>query len=125
MSQWLLFALLGTGIGAVYAGLGMGLVTVYKGSGVINFGQASLGLWGAFVYDELNKTGDLVLPVIGVPGSVHLGTSTPLIVSLILGVLSSAALGVVAHLLVFRPLRTHPSSARSWGLSACLPSCRV
>ena len=115
MSQWLLFALLGTGVGAVYAGLGMGLVTVYKGSGVINFGQASLGLWGAFVFDELNKTGDLVLPVVGVPGSVHVGTSTPMVVALLLGVLSSAALGGLAHLLVFRPLRHAPVLGKIMG----------
>jgi ABC-type branched-subunit amino acid transport system ATPase component/ABC-type branched-subunit amino acid transport system permease subunit len=115
MSQWLLFALLGTGVGAVYAGLGMGLVTVYKGSGVINFGQASVGLWGAFVFDELNKTGDLVLPVLGIPGSIHLGTSTPMIVALLLGVLSSAALGGLAHLLVFRPLRHAPVLSKIMG----------
>ena len=112
MDQYLLFALLGMGSGAVFAGLGMGLVTVHKGSGVINFAQASLGLWGAFVFDELSKTGDLVLPVVGVPGSVHLGTAIPLVGAALVGVLSSAALGVLAHLLVFRPLRHSPVLAQ-------------
>lgn len=112
MKQLLLFALLGTGAGAVFAGLGMGLVTVHKGSGVINFAQASLGLWGAFVFDELHKSGDLVLPVVGVPGSVHLGTSTPLLLAAAIGILSSAALGVLAHVLVFRPLRHAPVLAQ-------------
>ncbi len=115
MDQILLFALLGVGVGAVYAGLGMGLVTVHKGSGVINFAQASLGLWGAFTFDELLRTGDLVLPVVGVSGRIHLGTATPLGVAVLVGVLSSALLGVVAHLLVFRPLRHAPVLAKIMG----------
>jgi ABC-type branched-subunit amino acid transport system ATPase component/ABC-type branched-subunit amino acid transport system permease subunit len=112
VDQYLLFALLGMGAGAVFAGLGMGLVTVHKGSGVINFAQASLGLWGAFVFDELHKTGDLVLPVLGVPGTVHLGTAMPMLMAVLIGVLSSALLGVLAHVLVFRPLRHSPVLAQ-------------
>jgi ABC-type branched-subunit amino acid transport system ATPase component/ABC-type branched-subunit amino acid transport system permease subunit len=112
VDQYLLFALLGMGAGAVFAGLGMGLVTVHKGSGVVNFAQASLGLWGAFVVDELHKTGDLVLPVLGVPGRVHLGTSIPLAAAVVAGVLSSAVLGALVHLLVFRPLRRSPVLAK-------------
>ncbi|MCU1595387.1 MAG: putative transporter, ATP-binding/permease protein [Frankiales bacterium] len=115
MDQVLLFALLGVGVGAVYAGLGMGLVTVHKGSGVINFAQASLGLWGAFTFDELHRSGDLVLPVVGVSGVLHLGTSTPMAAAVVIGVLSSAVLGVLAHLLVFRPLRHAPVLAKILG----------
>ena len=112
MDQYLLFALLGMGGGAVFAGLGMGLVTVYRGSGVVNFAQASVGLWGAFVVDELHKTGDLVLPVIWVPSRVHLGTATPLPVAVVIGLLSSAAIGALIHLLVYRPLRRSPVLAK-------------
>jgi ABC-type branched-subunit amino acid transport system ATPase component/ABC-type branched-subunit amino acid transport system permease subunit len=112
MDQYLLFALLGMGAGAVFAGLGMGLVTVHKGSGVVNFAHASLGLWGAFVVDELHKKGDLVLPVIWLPSRVHLGTSIPLAAAVVVGVLSSAVLGALVHLLVFRPLRRSPVLAK-------------
>ncbi|PSM38961.1 branched-chain amino acid ABC transporter permease/ATP-binding protein [Streptomyces dioscori] len=128
MDQYLLFALLGMGAGAVFAGLGMGLVTVYKGSGVVNFAQASLGLWGAFVFDELRRTGDLVLPVLVIPGRVHLGTSTPLPVALAVGLLSSAVLGGLVHVLVFRPLRNAPTLSKimaSVGILTLLQSLLV
>ncbi|MDT0393634.1 MULTISPECIES: branched-chain amino acid ABC transporter permease/ATP-binding protein [Streptomyces] len=128
MEQYLLFALLGTGAGAVFAGLGMGLVTVYKGSGVVNFAQASMGLWGAFVFDELRKTGDLVLPVPGLPGRVHLGTSIPLPMAVVVGLLSSAALGGLVHILVFRPLRNAPALSKimaSIGILTLLQSLLV
>lgn len=111
MDQYLLFALLGAGTGAVFAGLGMGLVTVYKGSGVVNFAHASLGLWGAFVFDELRKSGDLVLPVVGVPAAIPVGTP-PLAVAAAVGVLSSALLGALTYWAVFRPLRHSPVVAK-------------
>ncbi|MGW6796736.1 ABC transporter permease subunit [Streptomyces chartreusis] len=128
MDQYLLFALLGMGAGAVFAGLGMGLVTVYKGSGVVNFAQASLGLWGAFVFDELRKTGDLVLPVLGIPGRVHLGTNTPIPMAVAVGLLSSAALGGLVHVLVFKPLRNAPALSKimaSIGILTLLQSLLV
>jgi ABC-type branched-subunit amino acid transport system ATPase component/ABC-type branched-subunit amino acid transport system permease subunit len=128
MDQYLLFALLGMAAGAVFAGLGMGLVTVYKGSGVVNFAQASLGLWGAFVFDELRRTGDLVLPVLGIPGRVHLGTSTPLPMALAVGLLSSAVLGGLVHVLVFKPLRNAPTLSKimaSVGILTLLQSLLV
>ncbi|MFJ6076348.1 ATP-binding cassette domain-containing protein [Streptomyces sp. NPDC093065] len=128
MEQYLLFALLGMGAGAVFAGLGMGLVTVCKGSGVVNFAQASMGLWGAFVFDELRKTGDLVLPVLGIPGRVHLGTGTPLPMATAVGLLSSAALGGLVHVLVFRPLRNAPALSKimaSIGILTLLQSLLV
>lgn len=105
MDTYLVFAILGLGAGSVYAGLGMGLVSVYKGSGVINFAQASIGLWGAFTFDELHRTGRLVLPVIGVPGTIDFGSPLPVVPALGVGIVSSAMLGGLTYLLVFRPLR--------------------
>ncbi len=69
MTHHVLFLIVGLGAGAVYAGLAMALVTTYRGTGVINFAQGAMAMWAAFVYDELRKTGDLVLPV----GRIHLG----------------------------------------------------
>lgn len=100
MYTYLVFTVLGLGAGAVYAGLGMGLVSVYKCSGVINFAQASLGLWGAFTFDELHRTGRLVLPV----GTIDLGAPLPVTAAVAIGVLSSAVLGGLVYLVVFRPL---------------------
>ncbi|EME18534.1 polyamine-transporting ATPase [Rhodococcus triatomae BKS 15-14] len=96
----------------MYAGLGAGLVTVYKGSGVVNFAQAAMALWGAFVFHELTATGRFILPVLVIPDSIDLGGPQSVPVALVLGVGSSALLGVLAHVLVFRPLREASIVAR-------------
>ena len=47
------FALLGLGIGALYALASQGLLVIYRGSGVLNFAQGAIGMAGAFVFWEL------------------------------------------------------------------------
>jgi len=106
MSIYILFLIVGLGLGAVYAALALGLVVVYKGTGVINFAQGAMAMWGAFVYDEMRKTGDLVLIV----GRIHVGSSAPIAVTS--GIASSALIGGLAHLLVFQPLRRAPVLAK-------------
>ena len=106
MSVYFLFLIVGLGLGALYAALALGLVVVYKGTGVINFAQGAMAMWAAFVYDETRKSGDLVFVV----GRVHVGSSPALGVTL--GIVSSAVIGGVCHLLVFRPLRRAPVLAR-------------
>ncbi|MEO5898563.1 MAG: ABC transporter permease [Ilumatobacteraceae bacterium] len=107
MSQYILFVFVGLGVGSIYAALAMGLVVTYKGTGVINFAQGAMAMYGAYVYDELRKTGDLVFPVFGIPDRLHLG-SPPFIVCFAIGILFSALLGLLVHYLVFRPLRAAP-----------------
>jgi branched-chain amino acid transport system permease protein len=102
----LTFLVVGLGLGAVYASLALGLVLIYKGTGVVNFAMGAMAMWGAFVYDELRKSGDFVF----LAGRVHLTDSPP--VAVVLGILSSAALGGLAHLLVFQPLRRAPALAK-------------
>ena len=117
MTVYVLFLIVGLGLGSVYAALALGLVVTYKGTGVINFAQGAMAMWGAFVYDELRKSGDLVFVV----GRVHVSDSVPVAVAL--GIASSAAIGGLAHLLVFRPLRRAPALAKivaSLGLLATL-----
>ncbi|MET0831596.1 MAG: ABC transporter permease, partial [Acidimicrobiia bacterium] len=67
MSNLLLFALLGLGAGGITALLGVGLVGAYQASGVVNFAQGALAMYCAYCYSELRDTGELVLPVIGLP----------------------------------------------------------
>jgi len=107
MSQHVLFLLVGLGAGSIYAALAMGLVVTYKGTGVINFAQGAMAMFGAYVYDELRKTGELVFPVFGIPDRISLG-DPPFLVALFFGILFSALLGLLAHFLVFRPLRSAP-----------------
>lgn len=106
MSTHLQFMIVGLGAGAVYAALAQGLVVTHKGAGTINFAQGAVAMYGAYVFDEVRSTGDLVLPV------GRLGVGENLWLALALGVASAGALGLAAHALVFRPLRLAPPLAK-------------
>src|ERR1044072_1018252 len=95
------FALLGLGLGALYALTAHGIVLVYRGSGVLNFAHGAIGMAGAYVQWEL--------------ASQH---GVPYWPATACGVLASAALGVLTHLLVLRPLRRASSLARLVGTLA-------
>src|ERR1700676_1887891 len=88
MQEFIHFALLGFGIGALYAIASQGLIVIYRGSGVLNFGLGAIGLVGAYIEYEL---------------TAHSGWS--FIPALIVGVLASAVLGALVHLVIMRPLR--------------------
>jgi branched-chain amino acid transport system permease protein len=124
MTRFLLFLVVGLGAGAAYAAIGMALVTTYRGTGVINIAQGAMAMWGAFVYDELRRTGDLVPPV----GRLHFGYVLGAWPALALAVASAAVLGLLVHLLVFRPLRSAPPLARvvaSVGLTMVIQALAV
>jgi len=96
-----------------------GLVIAYKGSGIINFGHTAIGMFAAFTYDEVKKTGHLKLPLFdiipdwmpkhlrNIPITIKVagakGGSTLLAVTLAL--VMTVVLGLLCHFLVFRPLR--------------------
>ncbi|MFF3850762.1 ATP-binding cassette domain-containing protein [Streptomyces sp. NPDC002328] len=101
MDDILRFALLGLGLGALYALTAHGIVLVYRGSGVLNFAHGAIGMAGAYVQWEL---------------AVRHGV--PYWPAVACGVLSSALLGVLTHLLVLRPLRRASSLARLVGTLA-------
>ena len=75
MTTWLLYALIGTGTGAVYAAIAMGVIITYRGSGVVNFAQGAMATFPALVFLELREQGDLVLPWVGIPSRINLGDS--------------------------------------------------
>ncbi len=115
MDQYLLFAIIGLGSGCLYAALSMGLVITYRGTGIINFATGAMAMWGAYVYDELSDTGDLVLPLVIIRSRISLGGSSgsvPFGVAIVLAVLSCSLIGLMVHFLVFRPLRRAPILAR-------------
>ncbi|GAA0584797.1 ABC transporter permease [Actinomadura livida] len=105
MNDLLQFAVLGFSTGAVYAVLGASLVSIYVATGVINFAQGSVALWAVWQVAGLRTSGVLVLPV----GSVQLG-SGPMDVwpAVLIGAVSGLVWSLLAHLLVFRPLRRAP-----------------
>ncbi|GAA3224931.1 ABC transporter permease [Actinocorallia longicatena] len=105
MNDLLQFAVIGFSTGAVYAVLGASLVSIYVATGVINFAQGSVALWAVWQTAGLRTNGTLVLPV----GSVQLG-SGPMDVwpAVLIGAVSGLVWSLLAHLLVFRPLRRAP-----------------
>jgi ABC-type branched-subunit amino acid transport system ATPase component/branched-subunit amino acid ABC-type transport system permease component len=112
VDQYLLFMVVGLGFGCIYAAIGMGVVITYRGTGVINFATGAMAMWGAYVYDELERTGNLVLPVAVIPHKFKLGDDLPFTMSFILALLSCSLIGLLVHFLVFRPLRRAPVLAK-------------
>jgi sulfate-transporting ATPase len=88
MQEVIRFALLGFGVGALYALASQGLIVIYRGSGVLNFALGAIGLVGAYLEYELTQN--------------HGWAFIP---ALVLGVLASALIGALVHLLIMRPLR--------------------
>lgn len=84
----------------------------YRSSGVVNFAHAAMGMYVAYAFFEFRETGDLVLPVLGLPERVHLVARPTLATALVLAVLLGATVGVAVYALVFRPLRQSPVLAR-------------
>ncbi len=105
MSTYLLFLLLGLGAGSVYALLGLGMVLKYRSTGVVDFAQGAIAMFGAYVFLSLRSDGVLQLPWIVLPHVLRLSSSG-------MGVVPAAAitlvygtlLGLVVFLAVYRPL---------------------
>jgi ABC-type branched-subunit amino acid transport system ATPase component/branched-subunit amino acid ABC-type transport system permease component len=105
MNEFLRFAVLGLGFGALYALAAQGVVLIYRGSGVINFAQGAMGMVGAFVYFELHYE-----PVALGGGLAE--ERWPFWPALAAGVATSALLGLLTYVLVMRPLRHASPLAR-------------
>ena len=48
------FAVLGLGVGALYALVAHGVVLIYRGSGTLNFAQGAFGLVGTYAFYDLH-----------------------------------------------------------------------
>lgn len=112
MNQYILFAIIGLGFGSIYAAVAMGVVVTYRGTGIINFATGAMAMWGAYVYDQLERTGEMVFPTAVIPHKIKLGDDIPFALSFVLAVLSCALVGLLVHALVFRPLRRAPILAK-------------
>ena len=111
MSDYLFYALLGSGAAAIVAGLAVGLVITYQGSGVVNLAHGATTTWTAFTFAELRR-GDLPLPFPGLPARIHLADEVPGILAFPAALVVGAGLAWLAYRLVFRPLRHAPPLAR-------------
>jgi branched-chain amino acid transport system permease protein len=108
MAIYLQFIVLGLGLGAVYIGLSNALLLVYRATGIINFAQGAIAMWGAYVFARLRKDGTLVFPV----GSFSFTDKPSVPVALLLGFVMALLLGLAVHWLVFRPVRSAPVLAQ-------------
>lgn len=135
MNEYLLFLALGIGTGALYAALAQGVLVAYRGSGVVNFAQGAMAMYGAYTFHELRTAGRLVVPPIpnplapveGVAGWFGADLDLPsiptfvtlsegglgLATSMALALLVAAGLGYAVHALIFRPLRHAPPLAKT------------
>src|ERR1700760_4681874 len=95
MQEVLRYALLGLGIGSLYALTSQGLILIYRGSGVLNFAHGAIGMAAAYASYELQV--DHHWPVLG---------------AFFVSVAFSAAIGAVTHLAIMRPLRRAAPVAR-------------
>jgi branched-chain amino acid transport system permease protein len=108
MAEVLTFIVLGFASGAIYLGISLGLVTVYFASGILNFAQAAIAMWGCYVFAALRNNGALIFPI----GTVHLGSSVGSAEAMVIALAMTVALGAVLHLAIFRPLRRASSMAQ-------------
>ncbi|SNQ51130.1 conserved membrane hypothetical protein [Frankia canadensis] len=88
MTEVLRFALLGLGIGSMYALSASGVILIYRASGVVNFAHGAIGMLGAYLAWELNANHGVTYPV-----------------AFVAGVVASGLVGLLTHLVVIRPLR--------------------
>ena len=106
MSPYLLFLLLGLGAGSVYALLGLGLVLKYRSTGVVDFAQGAVAMFGAYVFLGLRNNGELQLPWIGLPHQItSRRTGSPVVPALLITLVYGTAVRARrSSSLVYRPL---------------------
>ncbi|HVF32194.1 MAG TPA: ABC transporter permease [Acidimicrobiales bacterium] len=100
-AETIVHLVLGLGPGAVYGALGCGLVITFRGSGIINLAYGTLAMYPTYVYAELRRSGDLVLP--GVPGTLHLADHVGLGPALTIALAVGAVLGLCTFAVIARP----------------------
>ena len=103
---YLVYGLLGLGAGAVYAALGLALVLTYMSSGTVNFATGAIAMYTAYTFALLRQNGDLFNPIFGLPARIHVADDIPTVVAMVISLAIAALFGLVAYVLIFRPLRT-------------------
>ncbi len=95
MIDFIQFAVLGLGVGGIYAIAAQGLVLTYRGSGVLNLSHGAMALLGAALYTEL-----------------HEDHGASLLVSFVVPIAVCALLGLLIYFGVMRLLRRASPLAR-------------
>ena len=86
----------------------IGLVLTHRASGVLNLAHAAMGMYVAVAFYELRATGELILPVLGLPSRLSVVRAPTVATALGVCMVLAAVLGGVIYLLIIRPLRHAP-----------------
>ena len=105
------FLLLGIGAGAIYAAIAIGLLLTFRSSGVVNFAHGAAAMYAAYVFVGLRTDGDLLLPLPGAAGRLHLHPMGSGVAAAI-AVTATTLLELGLYYAVFRPLRDAPPLSR-------------
>jgi branched-chain amino acid transport system permease protein len=92
MQQVLLFVLLGLGSGALIACIALAVVLSYRGAGIINLASGAMAMLSGYAFWSLTS---------GEYGGVEFATGPALALTFVITLI----IGVVVHLVAFRPLR--------------------
>ncbi len=111
MTDYLFYLLLGSAAGGIIAALGLGMVLTYQASGVVNFAAGAMAMWSTYVYADL-RNGSYPFPIPGLPDRYHFGDDVGYRWALLLALLTSAVLGLLVYVLIFKPLRQAPALAK-------------
>jgi len=111
MADYLFFLLIGTGAAAIMGAFGLGLMITHRGSGVVNFAFGATAAWTGYVYADLRR-GAYPFPVPGLPDRYHFDGDVGFRWAMLLALLTSAVIGHLVYLLVFRPLYRAPALAK-------------
>ena len=114
MSQLLLFALLGLGLGSLIAGIGLAIVVAFRGSGVVPiWRRARSPCWAPTSSTTCGRPGSLLLPPIPfAPHRLSLGDPWPTLPAMLAALAVCAVTGALFDILVLRRLRTASPLAR-------------
>jgi sulfate-transporting ATPase len=88
MQQLIQDAFIGLQSGGAFALMALGVVLIYRGSGVLNFSQGAMGMFGTYVFWELN-----------------VNHGVPLLPSIVCGVAAGTVISLLTYVLVIRRLR--------------------
>ncbi|MBL6630306.1 MAG: ABC transporter, partial [Ilumatobacteraceae bacterium] len=111
MADYTYYILSGSAAGAVIAAFALGLLITHQGSGIVNLAHGAVATWGGYAYADLRR-GAYPWPVPGMPARTDLGGDIGRWPSFALAVLTTTAIAVLLHRVVYRRLAHAPELAR-------------
>jgi sulfate-transporting ATPase len=112
MTDVVQYALLGIGLGAIYALLGQGIVLIYRGSGVLNIAHGGFAMFAAYLYLQLHDPQSF--------GSISNAGAWPALPAFLAAVAATALIGLATDQLLLRRMRKASPLSRLIGTMGVL-----